>query len=134
GTVSDPSSAVVSGAMVTAVQTGTGFSRAAFSDARGNYVFDQLAPGDYRLTAEKAGFNRYQANRVVLELNQKARYDIQLTLGVGHVDITVGAAVSPVNTEDASLGYRMDNLKIASLPLATRTVISLVTLGPGAIP
>jgi hypothetical protein len=134
GSITDPSSGVVNGAVITIVQTGTGFSRSALSDARGNYVFDQLAPGNYKLTAEKSGFNRYERDRVVIELNQKSRYDIQLTLGAGHEDITVGATVSPLNTEDASLGYRLDNLKIASLPLDTRTVISLVTLGPGAIP
>ena len=32
------------------------------------------------------------------------------------------------------MGYRLDNSKIAGLPLASRNVVSLVTLGPGAIP
>src|SRR5204863_2933993 len=48
--------------------------------------------------------------------------------------ITVSATVSPVDTEDAAVGYRLDNSKIAGLPLASRNVVSLVTLGPGAIP
>ena len=44
------------------------------------------------------------------------------------------AAVSPVQTEDAAVGYRMDTSRITALPLASRNVVSLVTLGPGAIP
>src|SRR4051794_7634003 len=76
GTISDPSSAVVSGTTITAVQTATGFARTAVSDARGTYVFHQLAPGEYRITAEKAGFNRFEREHLVIELNQKSRYDI----------------------------------------------------------
>jgi protocatechuate 3,4-dioxygenase beta subunit len=51
GTVVDQSGAVLDGASVTAAQPATGFSRAATTDARGNYSFDQLAPGTYTITA-----------------------------------------------------------------------------------
>jgi hypothetical protein len=42
--------------------------------------------------------------------------------------------MSPVQTQDPSLGYRLDFPTIKNLPLIDRNVISLVTLGPGAIP
>ena len=134
GTVTDESSAVVGSAAIVAAQPATGFSRATVTDPHGNYVFDQLPPGTYTITARKPGFLAYEATGVVLELNQKGRYDIRLTVGAERERITVTAAVSPVNTEDASAGYRLDNSKIAALPLASRNVVSLITLGPGAIP
>ena len=46
GTVRDESAAVVVGAAITAAQPANNFSRAATTDARGNYVFDQLPPGE----------------------------------------------------------------------------------------
>jgi hypothetical protein len=134
GTVVDQSSGVVSGAVITVAQGSTGFSRSTISDVRGDYVFDQLAPGAYRITVAKPGFREYEADGVVVEVNQRARQDVRLAVGTGKEGVTVSAAVSPVNTEDASAGYRMDNSKITQLPLASRNVISLVTLGPGAIP
>jgi hypothetical protein len=134
GTVSDQSSAVVSGAKVTLAQPVTAFSRDTVTDAHGDYVFDQVAPGAYTLTVEKDRFNPYRAEGLALEVNQKARQDVRLAVGTGRDRITVTASISPVETESAAIGYRMDNSKIEQLPLASRNVISLVTLGPGAIP
>ena len=134
GTVTDPSSALISGAAVTVTQPATGFSRTTVTDARGSYSFDQLAPGMYTISARKSGFREYEGESLNLELNQNGRHDILLQIGGEQERITVQAAVSPVNTENASVGYRMDSSRITDLPLASRNVISLVTLGPGAIP
>jgi outer membrane receptor protein involved in Fe transport len=134
GTVSDPSSAAVSGASVTATQAGTGLVRSTVTDARGVYVFDPIPAGAYAIAAQKAGFRNYEASGVTVELNQSARHDVRLVLGEAQDRVTVSAAVSPLDTDSAAVGYRMDQSKIAGLPLAQRTVVSLVTLGPGAIP
>src|SRR5215469_18423512 len=134
GTVADPSSAVISGATITASQNGTGFTRKALTDSRGEYKIEGLAPGAYTVTAAKEGFRDFEITGVTLEVNQQARRDIQLTLGDSHARITVEGAVSSVDSEDASHGYRMDNQRITDLPLESRNVVALVTLGPGAIP
>ncbi|MBZ5726885.1 MAG: TonB-dependent receptor [Acidobacteriia bacterium] len=134
GTVTDESSAVVGGATIVVSQAATGFSRTTLTGARGDYFFDRLAPGTYTVTARKAGFGDFEATGVLLELDQNGRLDIRLAVGAGRERITVTAAVSPVETDDAAIGYRMDNSKIAALPLASRNVVSLVTLGAGAVP
>jgi hypothetical protein len=134
GTVLDQSSGAIAAAVVAATNPATAFARSTVTDAHGNYVFDPLPIGAYTITARKSGFRDYAATGVTLEVNQKARHDIRLTLGAAQDRITVTASVSPVDTEGASVGYRLDNSKIASLPLASRNVAALVTLGPGAIP
>jgi hypothetical protein len=134
GIVSDPSSAAVAGASVTASQKDTGFSRAVLSDSRGRYEIAGLPPGAYAITVQKEGFRDFEASGVSLEVNQLARRDFQLTLGEARQRITVEGAVSPVNSDDPSHGYRMDNARINALPLESRNVVALVTLGPGAIP
>ncbi|HMC63267.1 MAG TPA: TonB-dependent receptor [Candidatus Solibacter sp.] len=134
GTVLDQSSGAIAAAAVIATQSATAFTRSTVTDAHGNYVFDPLPIGAYTITARKSGFRDYEATGVILEVNQKARHEIQLTLGAAQDRITVTATVSPVDTEGASVGYRLDNSKIAGIPLASRNVVSLVTLGPGAIP
>jgi hypothetical protein len=73
GTVTDPSSAVVPGAVITVTNEATGFSRSTVSDGLGNYTFGQISPGVYRVAASKSGFAQFQADRVTLELNQRAR-------------------------------------------------------------
>jgi len=134
GTVKDSSGAVVGNAKVSAIGANNGFTRVTLTDSVGRYRFDQLAPGVYSLNVEHTGFRRYDASGIELEVNQNARHEVRLEIGSGSAEITVAASVSPVGAEDSSVGYRMDNSKIAQLPLASRNVIDLVTLGPGAIP
>ena len=134
GVVTDQTSAAVSGVMVEALQTETGFTRTTLTDTRGAYSFEGLRPGDYRIVAKKDGFADFQAGGIALELNQNARYDIRLAVGAARDQVTVNASVSPVDTASATIGYRMDDTRIADLPLESRNVIALVTLGPGAIP
>ncbi len=134
GTVTDPASAAVSGASVIASQKDTGFARTVLTDSRGEYSIDGLAPGAYAITAQKDGFRDFEVTGVVLEVNQHARRDFQLTIGDARARITVAGQVSPVDTGSATLGYRMDNDRIMSLPFDSRNIVELVTLGPGAIP
>jgi len=42
--------------------------------------------------------------------------------------VTVQASASPVASDDASMGYRLDSATVLSLPLATRDVASWYTL------
>lgn len=134
GTITDQTTAAVPGAAVTATEAATGFTRSTRSGADGTYVFEQLAPGVYTVTAQKTGFQISEVRQVVLEVNQGSRQDLRLTVGAGQERVTVTASASPLETDNASVGYRLDNLKILSLPLESRNVVSLVTLGPGAIP
>src|SRR5215470_10177918 len=77
GTVTDQSNAVVAGAAITASQPATGFVRTAVTDARGNYVFEQLAPGTYTVTTAKTGFRDYEATGITLEVNRRVRHEIR---------------------------------------------------------
>ncbi len=134
GAVYDQSSAAVAGVKVTAQHNATGFSRSVSTGSSGQYRIDDLIPGFYNVTAEKAGFRTVAANSILLEVNQKGRLDLKLEVGTARDTITVEAAASPVQTDDASIGYLLHSRAVLSLPLQTRDVASLVTLGPGAVP
>src|SRR3981189_1095205 len=56
GTLTDPTGAVISGAKVTVVNTGTSFVSESLTTAEGSYYVSYLMPGTYRLTIEAAGF------------------------------------------------------------------------------
>ena len=134
GIVTDPSGGAVSGVKVTASQIATGFTRTAQTGAEGQYRIDDLRPGDYTVDAEKEGFKHETTGAITLELNQKGRVDLQLQIGAVSDSLTVEANASPVATDDASMGYRLDSATVLSLPLSTRDVASLVTLGASAVP
>jgi len=134
GEARDPSSGLVSGVRITAAEETTGFLRTASTDDEGFYRLVELPSGLYRVTAEKPGFRSVHLSGVRVSVNQKARLDLTLQLGPERQSVTVSAAVSPVEAGDPSVGYRLEHASITALPLLGRNVISLATLGPGAIP
>ena len=134
GEIQDPSGALVPDVTVTVRQNATGFLRTAATNAQGAYRFDELAPGTYTVTAEKSGFNSFESKQVLLEVNQKARLDVTMQVGNRGDGISVEAQVSPVESDDATVGYRLESSNIDALPLVQRNVVNLITLGPGAIP
>ncbi len=134
GDVRDEKAAPVSGVSIVVQSNGTGFSRSAATNAFGSYRIDDLLPGAYTVTAEHNGFQTVTVSPVFVEVNQKARLDIDLKVGSAHDSITVTARTSPVQTDDAGEGYQLGSSFIEALPLLGRNIISLVTLGPGAIP
>ena len=134
GTALDESGAAAPGVAITAREENTGFTRATVTGAEGAYVIEELAPGIYTITAEKAGFRTTTSGHVALSVNQKGRLDLQLKVGEARDSVTTVATVSPVQSDDASIGYRLDSQTAQELPLNKRNMVALVTLGPGAIP
>ena len=134
GEVKDPSGASVSGASVRAEQKSTGFAHTALSDARGQYRFEELAPGVYTVSVHKEGFRDSAADGIALAVNQTARQNFQLILGSSHESVTVSAAVPVTDASKSTLGVEMDSTRIQDLPLESRNVAALVTLDAAAIP
>src|ERR1700719_80460 len=66
GTVSDPQSGVIAGAVVTLSNAGTGFNRSITTDTRGEYQFVQIAPGTYKIDVEMVGFAKLTRTDVQL--------------------------------------------------------------------
>ncbi len=134
GDARDEKAAPVSGVSIVVQNNDTGFSRSAATNAFGSYRIDDLLPGAYTVIAEHNGFQTVTVSPIFVEVNQKARLDIDLKVGSAHDSITVSARTSPVQTDDAGEGYQLGSSFIEALPLLGRNIISLVTLGPGAIP
>ncbi len=134
GTVMDESLAVAPQVLIAAREESTGFTRTTATGQDGAYAIEQLPPGLYTITAQKTGFRATTSEHVALEVNQKARLDLKLYVGQERETVTTTASISPVQTDEPSIGYRLDYAMTEALPLAMRNVISLVTLGPGAIP
>ncbi len=130
GRVTDDSGAVVPGAKITITNVGTNESRDVIVNDNGEYAIPQLAPGQYTLTAEFAGFNKVVRPGIVLETSQQARFDITLKVGNVVEEVQVNAEALLVTTENASLGNVVDQKKIVELPLNGRDYLQLAFLAP----
>ena len=134
GDVRDPRKALAAGVLIEARNNSTGFSRTATTNSFGSYRIDDLLPGAYTVIAQHDGFQTVTVSPFFVEVDQKARLDFDLPLGSRLEAVTVTSHASPLQTDEASEGYLLGANFVEALPLLGRNIISLVTLGPGAIP
>src|SRR6266516_2880471 len=81
GTVTDPTGAVAPDATVTATETATGQATKTATDVTGSYNLPSLVPGAYTVTVEKTGFMSTVLTGITLQVDQKARLDVQIQVG-----------------------------------------------------
>src|SRR5579862_2784079 len=77
GEVHDATGAVVSGAVITAVNVGTNAPRIATTNEAGAYAFPSLPPGMYTVKVEKSGFKTVVRNEIELQVQLAARVDFE---------------------------------------------------------
>ena len=131
GSVTDPSGAVVAGALVQAMNTGTGETRSSRTSDVGQYLITSLPPGEYRVVVEFVGFKKFERSPIRVDVLQDVRVDIPIEPGSVTEEIKVSAESPLLETASASLGQVIDNRKIVDLPLNGRNPFALVALTPG---
>src|SRR5215475_7430351 len=99
GTVTDPSSASVAGAKVTATSVERGVSYSAETNDSGLYRISQLPAGTYNLKVEKAGFSSASHPPFVLTVNQVARVDVAMKVGQVSETVEVTGAAPVLETD-----------------------------------
>ena len=101
GRVTDPSGAVVVGAVVTATSA-DGQSQEATSDKQGNYTLHTLAAGTVSVSAAAPGFTPYQMPDVIIPAGQAQQLDIAFGIAVKQEQITVQSDTATVDVNPAS--------------------------------
>ena len=134
GEVKDATGALVPQAIITITNVGTNITVKSETNDQGSYTISSLRPGDYKMTAEKTGFNKTLRSGVTLQVNQFTRIDFTLQAGQVSevVEVTGGAPL--LETETSSRGSVIDQRKIVDLPLNGRDYNQLALLSPGVLP
>jgi len=131
GTVTDPSSAAVAQATVTAKNDATGVSRTAKTNAEGEYAIPLLPPGTYTVTVEMSGFNTQTNSGVVVQVASTATINIRLKLGGSTETVKVEASPEVLQTENATNGGVVNDQTVPALPLSSRNYTQILDLEPG---
>jgi len=134
GTVTDKSGAAVAGAEIVISSTAGGLTRATTSNADGAYVAAGLPGAIYDLSVTAKGFQHYTAHGVVVDVAQKIRVDVQLTVGsVSEEVVVTGESVAQVETASSELSTTISGKQVNELELNGRNFTQLVTLTPGVV-
>ena len=134
GTVTDKSGSAIAGADVTLKNVSGNLTRNTVTNTDGAYVISGL-PGDtYDLSVSAKGFQKFTAQKVVLEVAQKSRIDVQLIVGAITEEVVVtGESVAQVETTSSEISSTITGKQIDNLVLNGRNFTQLVTLSPGVV-
>ena len=131
GTVVDQSGAVVPGVTVVATHVETNVSRETVSNGSGNYTLPYLRVGTYNVSAQLTGFTGARVERVVVSVGSTATVNLKLAPAGLTEEVTVTAAGTHLESQNASLSNVVTGRQILDLPIVGRNLYSLVTLAPG---
>jgi Carboxypeptidase regulatory-like domain/TonB dependent receptor len=130
GVVQDATGASVPKANVVLVQVSTQVTRTAMTDANGSFNFVSLAPANYELSADAAGFAK-TVLKLILDTNQNLSVTVTLSLKsvASSVEVTEQAPV--LNPAEQRNQMTLEHQAVDALPVAGRSIVGLATLAPG---
>jgi carboxypeptidase family protein len=138
GTVTDASGGRVQSADVSVQATESSLERQTKSDSRGEFRFDNLLPGNYRLIVRARGFAEASSN-VAVAVSSVREVSVTLNLRSERQTLNVQAQASsivtqPIDTTSAVHGGAVTAKDLATIPLANRSFANIAYLVPGTEP
>lgn len=137
GTVHDKSAGVVSGANVTLTNEGTNVSLTTTTTSSGNFTFDGVQPGSYKITVEATGFKTFVSGANILTIGTPLTVNATLEPGSVSERIEVLASAELVQTDTSgNIGSLIDQMAVTELPIVGtrgRNPLQFVELIPGVV-
>jgi len=132
GVVTDPSGAVVPAAAVVLTHVQQDVNYRTTTTSSGLYEIRFLPPGEYKATAEVAGFKTAVNTGLVLLVGQTMRVDFRLEVGTTTQTIEVkGGAGQMLKPESSEISQVINYRQVADLPLNGRNFTDLIALNAG---
>src|SRR5262245_6993798 len=131
GATRDSNGAAMPGVTVTLKNIDTGLSVTAQTDGDGNFQFNNVRIGNYRVSGEKQGFSTAVAERVNVTVNARQRVELTMQPGAVTESVVITDAAQLLETDSSGRGQVVQRQQIVSLPLNGRNYSSLVLLAPG---
>ncbi|MBX7219302.1 MAG: carboxypeptidase regulatory-like domain-containing protein [Blastocatellia bacterium] len=137
GTVKDSSGAVISGGTVKIINQQTNVTRETVTLENGNFRFDAVDPGTYKVEVVASGFRPVLQENIIVSAGQTANTPFQLEVGNADGEVIQVTAESTValQTQDGARSNTIDSRQIVDLPTgsASTSPIALVFTLPGVV-
>ena len=134
GVVTDTTKAVVPGAEVVITSIGTAQQHVERTDSRGEFSFQELFIGDYRVEVRSPGFALWANSRIHLDVGNQSQIAVQLVPPTDQQTVEVTAEAAGLQTNEIAQGAVVSETEIANLPLNGRNFSQLGILQPGVRP
>lgn len=134
GRVLDANGAVVPGAAITVINTATGSTLRANTDAQGEFMIPGINPGPYRIKVAKPGFQSWSQENLLVTVGEHANVNATLSVGSVTQNVVVEAAASTVDVQSPTVATPIETHTTQQLPLNGRNVLQLMQLAPDTGP
>ena len=134
GTVTDSGGGVIPGATV-ALETKDAQPKVLatkITNSEGKFRFENIAPGQYRLTTSLQGFKTLTANITTVAGVSVTNLRVVLEVGQLTETVTVRAGTELINTQSATVSSTLNSDQLNRLPTTSRNALNAVTFLPGA--
>lgn len=111
----------------------SGLFRETVSGPDGSFLLSGMIPGVYEVTAELAGFRKYQSTGVELGVGRSTPLEIRLELGTIAESVTVTGEAPLVDTSSKAIGGNVSAREFVDLPSFNRNFAGYLALVPGVV-
>jgi outer membrane receptor protein involved in Fe transport len=131
GTVSSDDGIALPGAVVEVSSPALIGAKSATTSSRGTYIFLNLAPGRYTVTASRDGFKKASRENVEVSAGGVVTLDLTLNVGGREETVVVTAEGSIVDTKTSTIESRLNQEMLAKLPTSRDAFYDLALTTPG---
>jgi hypothetical protein len=131
GNVTDPSGAVIPSAQVKATETSTGIEHNTVSTSDGQFSFQDIPLGFYKVTVTAAGFPPYTVDKVEVVAGSIYNLPIKLSMQQQSTTVEVSAAALSLDTTTQTQSTTISSDIVQDVPLNGRDFTQLIALAPG---
>jgi hypothetical protein len=133
GRVTDTSGGAIVGATVTAKDLDRGTEWPTKTNEDGIYAFPRVPAGQYEVRVEAAGFKTFVQERLLLDVNQRARLDATMQVGGVSESVSVSADAALLQADTTQVGTEINPQTINHTALISRNPVALTLLAPGVV-
>jgi hypothetical protein len=131
GTITDDKGEPLPGVAVELAGPSIMGKRATVTSARGTYVFLNVPPGTFTMTATMPGFKKYVQEDIILGAGKALEINPILQMGTIEETVTVLAASPVVDVKTSTVDSRLEKELLAKLPTSRDAFYDLATTTPG---
>jgi hypothetical protein len=131
GTVTDPSGASVPGANVKAIESATGVEHSSVSTSDGEFAFQDLPLGAYKIVVAASGFPDNTVDNVTVTAGSIYTLAVKLSMAQQATSVEVSAAAITLDTTTQTQTMTLPDAVVQDVPLNGRDFTQLIAISPG---
>jgi hypothetical protein len=132
GRVTDETGAVIANANITVTETAQNIATQRKTSSEGGFTVAGLAPGNYSIVVEAAGFKKLTRSNIPLDANDKLSIgDIVMAIGAVTDTVEVSAQAVVLQTESAERSATISGKQIENIETNGRNPLDMAKLLPG---